>query len=96
MHLLPICCEHGNEPLRFIEEREFIDNFIIAPWQELYCMEVVRLLNRDALTAEATPRSKGCCNNNINNKNTVALVRERTTSTELPLFFGEVSANFCG
>jgi hypothetical protein len=28
--------------------------------------------------------------------NSVALVRERTIPTELPLLVGEVSANFCG
>jgi hypothetical protein len=32
--------------------------------------------------------------NNNNNNNSVALVRERTLPNELPLIFGEVSANF--
>jgi hypothetical protein len=33
---------------------------------------------------------------NILNSNSVALVRERTITTELPPPVGEVSANFCG
>jgi hypothetical protein len=41
-------------------------------------------------------RNGGTCRLSLPEKNSVALVRERTIPTKRPPLVGEVSANFCG